>query len=1138
MIFEDPSKRRWRRALIVFSFLVVFAAIALGITIMSAVFVPYAPAPSWAKSRVQATQVRASLEKEVAPVYTPQQTRRMQAIRAQEKKRRDKLIGATKGKSAPMPLPQGAVVGFAVNADANSVASLEKHVANLDVVVPDWFEVPGPGCELVEHIDEQTRRVLGRTSVIVLPRVANLLKDSWRGTEIGQFLANDAARSCLIKKLVPRLAALKVGGLNLDFEELRTEHSDDFLEFLVELRTALHANSMRLTVDVPAQNAAFDYEYIGDVADAVMVMAYDEHWTGSESGPVASRDFMVQTLDDLLPRIPTDRLVFVLGSYGYDWTQGGEDTKASGTSISFRTAMELARAADAKPVFEEGIENGHFGYIDGDDATHDVWFQDALATWNQMQELKLRGVTRVGLWRLGIEDDTVWSFLGSDTAPAHPFPLLSELPPVKTTSVYGEGEVYMMQGEPQVGSRELVSTPEGRRIVRAHYSSVPSGFVVERRGGQDKQVTLTFDDGPDEDSTGKLLDALKRLKVQATFFVVGDQAMRLPDLLEREVKEGHLLGNHSFSHPRLDKMTPREATGELAAAQRLIVGLTEKRTPLFRAPYIANLDVDNPDELGLLRLALQTGYVYVGANVDPNDWHTNDPNVIADRVINDVTSGRGQIVVLHDGGGDRKATIEALEKLVPELRRRGYEFVSLDKLLGVQRADLQLAVGPSEKVLSASDAFNAYLRDWGWTAMSVLFSVCTLLSIFRIVFLGALTVKTLKTKSPEVPAGFEPLVTVVAPAFNEEKVIATTLSALLASECKNLEILVVDDGSTDATVAVVQAIAAHHPHIRLIQQANAGKSAAANNALEHARGEIVVCVDADTLVSAEAIPKLVAHFADPTVTAVCGNVEVGNINGVFTAFQAIEYVTSQNFDRRAFSSLNCISVVPGALGAWRRDAVLAAGGYSHDSLTEDADLTLTILRRGGRVVYESEAYGRTEAPESLGALLRQRFRWTYGTYQCLWKHRPAFFKGTLGWVGLPNMVVFQVIFPVLSPIGDIMMVLSIWRGDWDAFLAGYLAFLAMDMCGSVLAFTLDRKPLRWLPLLLVQRFSYRQIMYYVCFRAMMSALRGGRHGWRKLERTGALTNGVHAPLIANAANATGAGNGNQVSRGSVRPTGS
>src|SRR5262249_36109378 len=162
-------------------------------------------------------------------------------------------------------------------------------------------------------------------------------------------------------------------------------------------------------------------------------------------------------------------------------------------------------------------------------------------------------------------------------------------------------------------------------------------------------------------------------------------------------------------------------------------------------------------------------------------------------------------------------------------------------------------------------------------------------------------------------------------------------------------------------------------------------------------------------------------------------------------------------------------------------------------LTEDADLTLTILRAGGRVVYEPEAYGRTEAPETLRGLLKQRFRWTYGTFQCLWKHHKAFFHGSLGWVGLPNMLLFQLIFPALSPIGDVVMVLAIFRGDWYAFAAGYVAFLLMDLCGSLLAFVLDGRPLRWLWLLLIQRFTYRQIMYYVSFRAIVSALRGARY---------------------------------------------
>jgi peptidoglycan-N-acetylglucosamine deacetylase len=199
-------------------------------------------------------------------------------------------------------------------------------------------------------------------------------------------------------------------------------------------------------------------------------------------------------------------------------------------------------------------------------------------------------------------------------------------------------------------------------------------------------------------------------------------------------------------------------------------------------------------------------------------------------------------------------------------------------------------------------------------------------------------------------------------------------------------------------------------------------------------------------------------------------------------------------------------VVPGALGAWRREALIEAGGYSHDTLTEDADLTLTILRNGGRVIYEAEATGRTEAPENLAALLKQRFRWTFGTYQCLWKHKAGFFRNSLGWFGLPNMFIFQILFPVLSPIGDVVMLFSIFRGDWYAFLSGYIAFLIMDLSGSVLAFSLDRKPFIQLLLLPIQRFTYRQFMYYVSLKAMVSAIRGARHGWHKLDRTGSVTN--------------------------------
>jgi len=422
--------------------------------------------------------------------------------------------------------------------------------------------------------------------------------------------------------------------------------------------------------------------------------------------------------------------------------------------------------------------------------------------------------------------------------------------------------------------------------------------------------------------------------------------------------------------------------------------------------------------------------------------------------------------------------------------------------MGVPRNDLLEPLSFSQRALAWGNLSVARARSWGWLALGVLFFGCTVLAVVRVLSLGMLVLVQARQPEKKRPADFEPLVTMLVPAYNEGMVIARTISSILGAGYQRVEIMVVDDGSTDDTADVVRAIAATEPRVRLLQKQNGGKATAANYGIEQAAGEIVIAVDADTLVTHGSIERLVAHFVDPGITAVCGNVEVGNVRSWLTRFQAIEYVTSQNFDRRAFALLNCVSVVPGALGAWRRDAIRAVGGYSADTLTEDADLTLTVLKAGGRIAYEPRAIGRTEAPETVSGLLKQRFRWTYGTYQCLYKHRKVFFHGTLGWIGLPNMVVFQVLFAAISPVGDLVMVLSLLRGDYAAFAAGYVAFLLMDVCGSLLAFVLDGKPVRWLWMLLIQRFTYRQMMYYVSLKAMIAVIRGARHGWRKLDRTG------------------------------------
>jgi peptidoglycan-N-acetylglucosamine deacetylase len=308
--------------------------------------------------------------------------------------------------------------------------------------------------------------------------------------------------------------------------------------------------------------------------------------------------------------------------------------------------------------------------------------------------------------------------------------------------------------------------------------------------------------------------------------------------------------------------------------------------------------------------------------------------------------------------------------------------------------------------------------------------------------------------------------------------------------------------------------------VRILTQANRGKPGALSRALEEATSDIVVTIDADTRIELGAISKLVRHFVDPQVAAVAGNIKVGNRDRWLTRWQALEYITSQNLEKRAFDLLNCITVVPGAVSAWRADVIRSCGGFSADTVAEDTDLTIAIRRAGWRILYDEGAIGYTEAPETAGALVRQRFRWTFGTLQAVWKHRDTLGRrryGTLGWVALPNVFLFQLLLPLVSPIIDLLFLSSLllwglaqfrvtrlpqlWTAeDVERSLVFFTVFMVIDLITCVIAFALEKHEewsLLW-PLLL-QRFYYRQMMYVVLFRALMRAVQGRAVSWRGVE---------------------------------------
>ena len=494
-------------------------------------------------------------------------------------------------------------------------------------------------------------------------------------------------------------------------------------------------------------------------------------------------------------------------------------------------------------------------------------------------------------------------------------------------------------------------------------------------------------------------------------------------------------------------------------------------------------------------------------------------------VLAQLQTEHGSSILLHDGGGDRTETVKLIPLLVRELKNRGYRFVTVSELIGATREQVNPPVTKSDTLMLANDriVFEAiYLFE---LFLGIAFISAIILGAARVGFVTLLALfGRFKARNATYDESYRPAVSVVIAAFNEEKVIAGTIRAVLANRYEPLEIVVVDDGSKDDTSGAVLRAFGGAPNIRLLRQENAGKAAALNRGIAEARGEILIALDADTIFARSTIAKLVRHFANPLVGAVAGNVKVGNRINPLTHWQSIEYVTSQNLDRQAYSVINSVTVVPGAVGAWRREAIIQAGGYTTDTMAEDMDLTWRIRRIGWRVETDSEAIGYTEAPDSFRTLFRQRFRWAFGTLQCLWKHRRAMARyGCFGRVMLPSLWLFQIAFQALSPLVDLQILWSLgnvahaWmRGhlerDWQLmpqamtslYVVGfmYAFFFVVELIGSAVAFKLDREDSRVLVWLFWQRFLYRQLMYAVLLKSIKTAFSGIRTGWGKLERKG------------------------------------
>lgn len=1033
-------------------------------------------------------------------------------------------------------VPTGKTLAFFVDWDENSFTALRQQIQSIDILSPEWLHMTDPSGNVVEDDPDVARSVLEflqstRPTLPVLPLVNNYSseKQAWDSEALSAMLSSKSMRATTIAQLLNFVKTRELAGILIDFEGVPDISQWNLALFMQELSASFHSEGLKVFQSIPLDDDSFDAALLARSSDALVLMAYDEHAPfDTLPGPIASNDWFLSGLAARFQEVSPEKIIIALGGYGYDWNGNGFD----GDDLTFHQAMQKASDAHAIVELDSVSGNPTYSYDDGTGATHTVWYLDAVTAFNEVSMARRFGaVAGFALWRLGSEDPGVWQVFQHQTElNVETAGLLQNMTDQYDILYQGNGEILRVSGEPREGRRVLTIRQSTGLLTKESIVQFPLSYTVDRWGGvSDKRIALTFDDGPDPEYTPQILDILNRFHVPATFFVIGVNANANTDILSREFADGHEIGSHTFTHPNISLISSERMRLELDATERLIESVLGRKTLLFRPPYSEDLEPSRPSEVGPLALTDALGYYTVGMRIDPRDWSRPGAEVIASDAIDGVRREDGHIILLHDSGGNRSQTVVALPKILETLKQEGYSFVTVSDLMGLSRNDV-MPVAPSRELLVARVNRVAFFATaFFFSAVRIASFAGIVFGSFRLIFVGLLAlvqsiVSSIRHRRiVRRSASFTPSVSVVIPAFNEERVVVRTIRSILASTYPNFSIVVVNDGSTDRTEAVLQHAFGEHSLVRIISQENSGKAQALNRGIAETDADIVVALDADTVFAPRTLRRLVAQFSDERIGAVAGNAKVGNRVNLLTRWQALEYITMQNLDRRAFELLNAIVVVPGSVGAWRRSAVQGAGGFLDDTLAEDTDLTLRIIRNGWRIGYEDTAVAYTEAPETVRNFIRQRFRWMFGTLQAVWKQRGALFsprQGGLGFVVLPNVILFQVLFPFVSPLIDVALIFSVswalWQGwshtDVSAFQDAktigwfYLAFLAVDFFSAALPFVFERREqkslLLWLPF---QRFFYRQLMYVVAIRSVTAALAGKLVGWNKFNRTARLS---------------------------------
>jgi len=997
--------------------------------------------------------------------------------------------------------------------DAKARASFETHCGQIDAVLYDAFT-----------FDAKTGRISALGAAIDVagplgyPMVRPMLGTP--ASVIEGMLANPVTRNGFLNNIARIGGETKAAGVCLDLTAY-TEVSADALAPLLRGLKSDPQTSGRETCLIGAGDAGFwRNDALLQATDRAVVLGFRE--AGLPSTPPAPEDWFGDTIAEALAAISQEKLVVAVGSFGSLWRSGS----AALTQISYAETMWMADRFQGEVGFAAGSGNTYVRFLDQQRRLNEIWLLDAVSLYNQIGMLP-EG-QNLAIWPLGYEDPTIWQVLDNTT----PEVLEQPVSLANHIAIVGGGPFTALDRASHDGIRQI-ETNGGQAVVGQGYTDIPRPTTITRWGANPlSELVLTFNGIPDQDILPDFLDALNDRGIEATFFISGMGLLKRSEAAREIEAAGHRIGALTLLDNPSSDMARAQQKVSLNGMQHLLAHTTGHRTVFVRDLSGPREVLRNLDDLEKLSVLLDNGYLPVSSGISPQDGPFDQARFL-DRVRVAGVNQRTAVLGFDITAPNAEDILASIPEMVDLLKRDGFRFTALDSLSGLEEAVLS----PPTNIENRQDPITYSLLHFWYFNLSAVFLVLMVIATARA--LVYLVLAFVRRPSDHFDPRYHPPVTVLVPAFNEENVIERCIRSILNSNYPDLRVIVIDDGSADHTAPLVLEKFGDDPRVTLLHQENQGKWMAENSALDRVETPIFVGVDADTMVNPDAISWLVQRFKDERVGAVAGFVEVGNRQNFLTACQELEYLVSQSFARRAFEVFNGILVVPGAIGAWRTEAVRKAGKYSGNTITEDADLTVAIHRAGYLVKFQDQARAKTEAPATVAAFLKQRLRWVLGMLQTSWKHRGAITEGrTVGYISIMDAIWFSLLTSLLSPIVDILLLVIIVKVAFAAItgaasglsefplivIGTYFLLMGIDMVNTLAAFRFERKfDIKLLLLVPLLRFGYRQLMYISSLRAMGRAVSGRLPGWNKLSRTGTVR---EAPAKAQrVTKSTGAGDG-------------